>query len=144
MAAGGAGVLNREMGVAAGKGGGAEAGVAFARNGMTVAGMKRRAAALPKITATPPGPGRAALVFVALGVPARWGLVRLVGQHRALTLKEAARLAGLSKQAASQHFQILWDAGLVSREAPADDGRARVFRLTETGEGLVQAGLLLE
>ena len=83
-------------------------------------------------------------VFWALGDAGRWAVARLLAGHRALTVTEAARLSGVPERSVSRHFLELWRAGLVSREAPADDGRARVFRLTDTGEGLVQAGMLLE
>ncbi len=87
--------------------------------------------------------GRAQQAFWALGDEGRWAVARLLAQERVLTVSVAARRLGLLQQTASRYLQELWKAGLVSREAPADDGRRREFRLTETGAALVQAGMLL-
>ena len=66
------------------------------------------------------------------------------GRERAVSLQEAVRLMGVSKVVASRRFQALHRAGLVVREAATEDGRQWVFRLSDTGAALVQAGMLLE
>ena len=98
-----------------------------------------------KVTKRPfPKSGRAQDAFWALGDGGRWAVARLLAKERVLTAGEVAQRLGLVPQRASRFLQVLWKAGIVSREAPADDGRRREFRLTVTGEALVQAGMLLD
>ena len=120
--------------------------VAVARGGMrgSIGGMKRPPDKRSKLAPPLPEGERAWGAFWALGDGGRWAVAGLLAAHRALTVTEAARLSGVAERSVSRHFLELWRAGLVSREAPADDGRERFFRLTYTGEGLVQAGMLLE
>jgi DNA-binding HxlR family transcriptional regulator len=90
------------------------------------------------------GPGRAVEAYWALAEAGRWELAKLVARERAVSLVEAGRRLGISRKMVSRRFQALRRVGLVNREALADDRRQWVFRLTETGEALVQAGMLME
>ena len=90
------------------------------------------------------GPGRAVEAYWALAEAGRWELARLLAQERAVSLGEAGRRLGISQQMASRRFQALLRAGLVVREALAEDGRQWVYRLSESGAALVQAGVLME
>ena len=82
--------------------------------------------------------------YWALAEPGRWEVAKLVAQERAVSLGEAGRRLGISRQVVSRRFQALLRAGLVVREALAEDGRQWVYRLSESGAALVQAGMLVE
>ena len=88
--------------------------------------------------------GRAGVVFGALAEEGRWRVARLLGREGTLSLGEVMARAGLPKWTASRYLLELWRAGIVDRYSAKEDGRQRVYRLTEVGAGLVQAGALLE
>ena len=79
-------------------------------------------------------------VLQALADPTRLRVVELlsVEPHRAGELADAL---GVTRPAVSKHLRVLLDAGLVSDERPADDARARVFRLRPESMAGVQAWL---
>lgn len=62
-----------------------------------------------------------------------WRATVLLKRRPGLTVKALTRLTGLSKQGASRILRDLEDAGMVEREAEADDARRRPTRLTEAG-----------
>jgi predicted transcriptional regulator len=90
------------------------------------------------------GEGRAWVVFGALAEEGRWKVARLLGKEGTLSLGEVMVRSGLPKWTASRYLPELWRAGIVDRYSAKEDGRQRVYRLTEVGAGLVQAGALLE
>jgi DNA-binding transcriptional ArsR family regulator len=79
-------------------------------------------------------------VLVALAEPTRRRVVELLGEGP----KRAGALAaavGTSRPAMSRHLRLLLEAGVISDERPADDARARVFRLRPESIVAVQAWL---
>lgn len=84
------------------------------------------------------------VVFGALAEEGRWKVARLLGKEGRLSLGEVIGRTGLPKWSASRYLLELWRAGIVDRYSAKEDGRRRVYGLTEVGAGLVQAGLLLE
>lgn len=83
-------------------------------------------------------------VFGALAEEGRWRVARLLGREGMLSLGEVMERTGLPKWSVSRYLLGLWRAGIVDRYASPEDGRQRVYRLTEVGAALVQAGVLLE
>lgn len=79
-------------------------------------------------------------VLVALAEPTRRRVVELLGEgpKRAGALAAAA---GTSPPAMSRHLRVLLEAGVVADERPAEDARARVFRLRPESLVAVQAWL---
>jgi DNA-binding transcriptional ArsR family regulator len=79
-------------------------------------------------------------VFEALADPTRRSVVETLasGPRRA---GELAAAAGTSAPTMSRHLRVLLDVGLVVDERPADDARARVFRLRRDSMTSVQAWL---
>jgi len=67
-------------------------------------------------------------VLAALAEPTRLGVVQLLssGPRRAGELADAF---GTSAPTMSKHLRVLLRAGVVTDERPADDARARVFRV---------------
>jgi len=61
-----------------------------------------------------------------------------IGPRRA---GELASVAGTSAPTMSRHLRVLLEAGIVSDERPAQDARARVFRLRRESIVAVQAWL---
>lgn len=94
------------------------------------------------------GPARAAAACWALSDPDRWELAKALAKERRLSQREGMRLLGLKgrngDRAVSRWFQALEYGGLVTKSAPADDGRQREYRLTREGEVVVMALLGLE
>ena len=90
-----------------------------------------------------PAKDRAVAAFAALGERERWRVAGLLAKEPLLSATDVMARTGMSKSAASRQLMALWRAGLTERYAPKDDGRARVYRMTEVGAALVQAGLLL-
>jgi DNA-binding transcriptional ArsR family regulator len=80
-------------------------------------------------------------VFTALADPTRREAVELLG-HGPRRAGELASALGASPPAMSRHLKVLLDAGLVTDERPADDARARVFRLRP--ESVVALGAWLD
>lgn len=79
-------------------------------------------------------------VLVALAEPTRRRVVELLGEGP----KRAGELAaavGTSPPAMSRHLRVLLEAGVVADERPAEDARARVFRLRPESIVAVQAWL---
>lgn len=136
------GCFEPENGVRWGDGGVAEGAVAVLRRMGMLAGMTD-AISSPSATAVP-AKDRAVAAFAALGERERWKVARLLAKEPMLSATELMARTGMSKSAASRQLMALWRAGLTERYAPKDDGRARVYRLTEVGAGLVQAGILLD
>lgn len=68
----------------------------------------------------------------------RWTLLvvreLLIGPARFRDLAEA--MPGMSPAMLSQRVQTLQEAGVIESRTPASDGRARIYSLTEVGEGL--------
>ncbi len=54
---------------------------------------------------------------------------------------EIASLVGISGPAMSRHLKVLLEAGIVTDERPAEDARARVFRLQPDSIVAVQVWL---
>src|SRR3954452_23654365 len=79
-------------------------------------------------------------VFVALAEPTRRRVVELLGEgpKRAGALASAV---GASPPAMSRHLRVLLEAGVIADERPADDARARVFRLRPESIVALQAWL---
>src|SRR5438045_940060 len=79
-------------------------------------------------------------VLGALAEPTRRRVVELLGEGP----KRAGALAaavGTSAPALSRHLRVLLEAGVVTDERPADDARARLFRLRPESIVAVQAWL---
>ncbi len=72
--------------------------------------------------------GDVSIVLGALADPTRQQVVQLlsVGPQRA---GELASASGTSAPTMSRHLRVLLEAGIVVDERPAQDARARVFRL---------------
>ena len=79
-------------------------------------------------------------LFGALADPTRQHVVRVLsaGPRRA---GELATASGTSAPTMSRHLRVLLDAGIVADERPAQDARARVFRLRAESMDAVQAWL---
>jgi DNA-binding transcriptional ArsR family regulator len=79
-------------------------------------------------------------LFGALADPTRRQVVQLLseGPRRA---GQIAGSVGVSGPAMSRHLRVLLEAGIVADERPADDARARVFRLRPDSVAGVQAWL---
>ena len=86
------------------------------------------------------GERQLAPLFQALADPTRLGVVQQLstGPRRA---GELAAVAGVSPPTMSKHLRVLLQAGVVTDERPADDARARVFRLRPESVAGVQAWL---
>jgi DNA-binding transcriptional ArsR family regulator len=67
-------------------------------------------------------------LFEALADPTRREVVQLLSGGP-LRAGEIATLAKVSGPAMSRHLRVLLASGIVSDERPAEDARARVFRL---------------
>lgn len=76
----------------------------------------------------------------ALADPTRQRVLQLLttGPRRA---GELAAASGTSPPTMSRHLRVLLDAGIVADERPANDARARVFRLRSESIAAVQAWL---
>lgn len=68
------------------------------------------------------------IVFDALADPTRRRVVELLGEAPRRAGELAAEV-GTSPPAMSRHLKMLLAAGIVADERPAEDARARVFRL---------------
>jgi DNA-binding transcriptional ArsR family regulator len=75
-----------------------------------------------------PADGEAAILFSVLADPTRRQVVQLLGT-RPWRAGELATATGTTAAAMSRHLRVLLQAGLVADERPAQDARARVFRL---------------
>ncbi len=60
--------------------------------------------------------------------------IYFVGRYPGLSVGELLNLLRITKQSLSRVVRQLGEAGLVTVEPAADDGRKRLLRLTETGE----------
>ena len=67
-------------------------------------------------------------VFNALADPTRRSVVELLGS-RPRRAGELAAATRTSPPTMSRHLRVLLDAGIATDERPAEDARARVFRL---------------
>jgi DNA-binding transcriptional ArsR family regulator len=79
-------------------------------------------------------------MLLALAEPTRRRVVELLGEGP----KRAGALAaavGASRPAMSRHLRVLLEAGVIADERPADDARARVFRLRPDSILALQAWL---
>jgi DNA-binding transcriptional ArsR family regulator len=65
----------------------------------------------------------------ALGDPSRFAIVQCLAE-RPRAVGEIAEVLPISRQAVSQHLQVLKSAGLVTNQA---DGTRRVYRLNPAG-----------
>lgn len=131
-----------EIGVLDGEGGVGEWAIAILEGSSRVGGMTDDISP-PSATAVPKT-DRAAKAFAALGDRGRWAVARVLAREPMLSATEVGERTGLPLWTASRQLMALWRAGLTERYAPKDDGRARVYRLTVAGAGLVQAGILLD
>ena len=79
-------------------------------------------------------------VLLALAEPTRRRVVELLGEgpKRAGALSAAV---GTSPPAMSRHLRVLLEAGVIADERPAEDARARVFRLRPESIVALQAWL---
>jgi len=84
--------------------------------------------------------GNVGTLFGALADPTRRQVVQLLssGPRRAGELASASRT---SASTMSRHLRVLLGAGIVADERPAEDARARVFRLRSESIDAVQAWL---
>ena len=131
-----------ENGILAVEGGIGEWAIAILEESGRVGGMTDDISP-PSATAVPET-DRAVKAFAALGDRGRWAVARVLAKEPMLSATEVGERTGLPLWTASRQLIALWRAGLTERYAPKDDGRARVYRLTAVGAGLVQAGVLLE
>jgi DNA-binding MarR family transcriptional regulator len=77
----------------------------------------------------------------ALGEPGRWKIAVMLATEGPRSVKDMQNLLGWKQQRTSFHATILFDAGLVTRESAAGDGRFTIYRLTESSLAMVQAVL---
>ena len=77
----------------------------------------------------------------ALGDPGRWKIAVMLATEGPRSVKDMQKLLGWKQQRTSFHATILFDAGLVTRESAAGDGRFTIYRLTEASLAMVLAVL---
>ena len=70
-------------------------------------------------------------------VGSQFGYVLLAARDRPLTGNEVATLMGISKQAASKLIDAMESAQYLERRAHAEDGRAKLLRITPQGKRLL-------
>ncbi len=66
----------------------------------------------------------------------QWRALAILGAQGGITAGEVASRAAMDKMAVSRAVSGLLSRGLVVREASADDGRARLLKLTKTGSDI--------